>query len=273
MPPLEQADFSADLGDSTIDLICFNLRSIKPNIPYLKFLCNKYKAILCLSEHWLHTFQSSVLSTIHNEYQYTVECVPDCEHAVYCFPRLLRGHGGVAILWHNSLRHVVSPVNNPRNDRLVGLRLKCFPCDIIILSVYLPTRSASTEPFREMLDIIDSAFILFPNCVILPMGDFNADIGSTSRSPNEQGSILLRYMERWNYVSSHLQLQRDGALHTFESEAHKSLSTIDHILCPASFLVRMVSSRVLINHPLNMSDHLPIHASLSLSLLLSPACI
>ena len=68
---------------------------------------------------------------------------------------------------------------------------------------------------------MDSAFIQFPDCIILFMGDFNADPGFNMDPPNEQGRILLRYLDRWSYVSVHLSLGH-GSVHTYESEAHKS---------------------------------------------------
>ena len=107
----------------------------------------------------------------------------------------------------------------------------CFPIDLIIFSIYLPTRSGSTEPFRAELDVLDSAFIRYPECALLFSGDFNADIGSPSSStllPNEQGKVLLRYLNRWDYSSSHLS-SPVSPTYTYESDAHNSLSTIDHI--------------------------------------------
>ena len=256
-----------------LDLICFNLRGILPNRAYLHHLCSNYKAIICLSEHWLHSFQSNIISNIHPDYLYDIECVPDCEDRNFCFPRNLRGHGGVAILWHRSLNHVVKPVHFPRSERILGIRLLCFPIDLIIFSIYLPTRSGSTEPFQAELDVLDSAFIRYPECALLFSGDFNADIGSPSSStslPNEQGKVLLRYLNRWDYSSSHLS-SPVSPTYTYESDAHNSLSTIDHIMCPNFLLSKLISSKVLANHPLNVSDHLPVYSCFSISLSPPPA--
>ncbi len=224
-----------------------------------------------LSEHWLHSFEINAMSNIHPDYCYSIECVPDRENSTFCYPCLLRGHGGVALLWHKSLNSVVSQVPFPRNDRIVGLRIKCHPSDILVFSVYLPTRSGSTDPFREMLDLMDSIFVRHPDCITLFMGDFNADIGSPMSPPNEQGKILIRYLDRWSYVSTHLFLHSDGPIFTYESDAHHSTSVIDHILCPSSFIPRIEHSSVLSHHPLNTSDHIAVHAVISISLSPPPA--
>ena len=55
---------------------------------------------------------------------------------------------------------------------------------------------------------------------------------------NEQGRILHRYFTRWEFVSSHLHLQSTPSSYTYESEAHSTLSSIDHIVCPHRMLPR-----------------------------------
>ena len=84
---------------------------------------------------------------------------------------------------------------------------------------------------------------------------------------NEQGRILQRYLTRWDYislVSRSCQLDRSpNGLHV----RHGSTSTIDHILCPSIRVDNLTSScAILPDHPLNLSDHLPITTSLSLLL-------
>ena len=69
------------------------------------------------------------------------------------------------------------------------------------------------------------------------MGDFNADLspdgGSKACTPiNEQGQILLRYLRKWSYCSYHLHLSPSHSTVTYESEAHGSVSMIDHLIGP-----------------------------------------
>ena len=88
-------------------------------------------------------------------------------------------------------------------------------------------------------------------------------------SPNEQGKILNKYLMRWKFVSTHLHLC-SLPTYTYESEAHASLSTIDHIMCPSHMLNKFCSSFSLGDHPLNTSDHFPLSATLLLPFHPSP---
>ena len=108
--------------------------------------------------------------------------------------------------------------------------------------------------------------LAFDNDVVI-MGDFNADPGSegaplSSTPTNQQGRILLCYLQRWNYLSVHLYDKASGLLqsvtHTYCSEAHNTLSTIDHILSPQYLLPRFSNSLVYEKEPTNLSDHSPV---------------
>ena len=92
-------------------------------------------------------------------------------------PRFIRGRSRVAILWSLKLNDLVSPITSPRNDRSVGIRISTFPCPIVLFSVYLPCRSGGTDPFKSVMDELDSLFTLFPNDTILFACDFNANPG------------------------------------------------------------------------------------------------
>ena len=157
-------------------------------------LCSSYKAIICLSEHWLHSSEGNFLHTMHPDYYVAVECISDHEDSVFLSSKYLRGHGGTAILWHKSLNWLITPVPFPPSDRIVGIHINSLPTNIIVFFVYLPSRSRSTEPFCDIMDLLDSAFTHHPDCIILFMGDFNADPGSLHTPANEQGKILCCYL-------------------------------------------------------------------------------
>ena len=83
---------------------------------------------------------------------------------------------------------------------------------------------------------------------------------------NEQGCILLRYLSRWNYISYHLHLNPIATSATYESEAHGSWSTVDHILGPSHKILSINKCYVGKDDPFNTSDHLLVSANLTLSL-------
>lgn len=130
------------------------------------------------------------ISSIHKDYKCVSQSVPDQEANNFCYPRLLRGHGGVAILWHKLYDQYISPVLYPYSERIIGIRLHCQPSDIIIFSVYLPSRSGATDPFRDSLDVIDSALNTYTDCITIVMGDFNADPGTKTSPPMSKAKFL-----------------------------------------------------------------------------------
>ena len=84
---------------------------------------------------------------------------------------------------------------------------------------------------------MESALSLYSGATLLFAGDFNADPGLAGGplgiSPNEQGLILARYLQRWDYASVHFHLSNSSYdIFTHFSEPHDSLAAIDHILCP-----------------------------------------
>ena len=205
------------------------MRGVKFNYMCVHSLCDSQPLIGCINEHWLHSFDQNFLASIHSDYHFVSSSVPNTETSSYMFSSTIRGHGGVASLWHKSFDNFVVPIRSPRSDRLIGVRIRCQPVDLVIFSVYLPTRSGCTSLFTEVMDLLDSCFTLVPDAVIIFAGDFNADPGLaggpfSSTSVNEQGRILKRYLARWSYVSAHLQFP-SASHHTYESEAHHSLTT------------------------------------------------
>ena len=117
----------------------------------------------------------------------------------------------------------------------------------------------------------------YPNEIVVFAGDFNANPGVSHLNPsfccppNEQGIILARYLNKWDYVSVHLHpsLISTNTVFTYESEAHSSLSIIDHVLCPSFYVHNIQAAFVGDDHPLNTSDHLPLFVRFSFKCLSS----
>ena len=227
--------------------------------------------VCAISEHWLHDYDLHQLQNLHADFNVFSTCSPPQEDTVTCTPRYIRGNGGVAILWQKALDRIVRKLWDISNDRLVAIQLLNLHRPICLLAVYLPSRSGGTDVFKDSLDYVDSVLgqLCLDNDVCI-LGDFNADPGSeggplATTNVNEQGHILLRYLRKWEYISTHLQPQSSishFATHTYVSEAHGSCSTIDHILAPRHLLSRFSESLVWDEDPLNLSDHLPVSASI-----------
>lgn len=89
-------------------------------------------------------------------------------------PRIIRGHGGIALGWHKKLSAHISPLHFISSCRIIGVQLKLTPSNpVVIIAVYLPSRAGCTDKFREALDQLEASLPVNPDIII--MGDFNAD--------------------------------------------------------------------------------------------------
>ena len=109
--------------------------------------------------------------------------------------------------------------------------------------------------------------LLHPGAEIVIMGDLNTDLGhlggpKSCTQMKEQESILHRYISRWNFASPLLHLQSVGPSYTYESEAHSTQPTLDHILCTVHMLPKFQSAYTIVDEPLNTSVHYPLIAVL-----------
>uniref|UniRef100_A0A1X7T2U4 Reverse transcriptase domain-containing protein n=1 Tax=Amphimedon queenslandica TaxID=400682 RepID=A0A1X7T2U4_AMPQE len=116
-------------------------------------------------------------------------------------PCNIRGHGGIAILWHKSFDKYITVVKHPVSEQMLGILIDTGLLHLLIVSEYLSTRSGCTADFVECLDILDSCFSVYPGVHLLFGEDFNANPGPAGgpfsiTSANEQGHILKRYLDR-----------------------------------------------------------------------------
>ena len=186
---------STDTGSQHLRVGCLNIRGLKTNTYYTHQLLDQHD-IFAISEHWLHTYELQSLQALHPDFNFLSSAPPAEEDDLYCRPRYLRGHGGVAIAWRKSLDHHIRKLDNSSSHRVVGISLQAQPRPICLLSVYLPTCTGCTDIFKESLDYLDSMINLlgYENDVFI-LGDMNADLGLTggpmaSTHINEQGKIL-----------------------------------------------------------------------------------
>ena len=153
-----------------LKLVCLNVRGLSTNSHYVKLLLNDF----AISEHWLHNYNLFHLQKLCCNFKFVANSPPQEEDPIYCAPRLVRGHGGVALGWHSSLDSYVTALP----CRMVGIELHSPHYHLFILSVYLPSRSGCTDIFKESLDQLEGALMLLPaGADVVIMGDFNADPG------------------------------------------------------------------------------------------------
>ena len=179
-------------------------------------------------------------------------------------------HGGVALLWKVAIDDYISPLDNIKSDRIVGIQ-----CDfpgyelLFIIGVYLPSASHNLEEYCEYFDYLWALYdSLSSNGKVILMGDFNGDLGNSlgdkgKREPNERGLKLLSLGNDFNLSPVNLMNMCTGPLETFNSFCGRHHSTLDYIFVPNCFRSSIESARTFEDDPDNTSDHLPIQMTLN----------
>ena len=258
-----------DCNSTMLNLCCYNARGLSSSTHYIQDILKRFNIdFIAISEHWLHNYNLKIIHQLSDEYKFVAVPSAQEEDSVHCVPRLIKGHGGVALGWRSTLDDYVSLIPFVSSCRMVGVKCDFPQHPLFIISIYLPSRSGCTDVFKDSLDQLEAAILLLPpGAEIIIMGDFNADLGllggpMACTHINEQGKILHRYLTKWNFISTHLHLQPTLSSYTYESDAHSTQSTLDHILCPKHMLSKIMSSYTIIEEPLNTSDHNPVFATM-----------
>ena len=142
-------------------------------------------------------------------------------------PPILSGkaaHGGVALLWKVAIDDDISPPDNIKSDRIVGIQCE-FPGHILtfMLGVYLPSASHNLEEYGEYFDYLWALYdSLSSNGKVILMDDFNGDLGNSLGNegrcePNQRGLKLLNLAHYFNMCPVNLMNMCTGPLETFNS--------------------------------------------------------
>ena len=191
-------------------------------------------------------------------------------------PPILSGkaaHSGVALLWKVATDDYISPLDNIKSDRIVGIQ-----CDfpgyelLFIVGIYLPSASHNLEEYYEYFDYLWALYdSLFSNGKVILMGDFNGDLGDSlgdkgKREPNERGLKLLSFANVFNLSPVNLMNMCNGPLETFNSFCGRHHSTLDYIFVPNCLLSSIESVKTFEADSDNTSDHLPIQMTLNFTM-------
>ena len=249
----------------TLKIASFNCKSLKRSINAVEDLCTKNDIVL-LQETWLTKQDLHLLKSVNQNFNGEgISNVDLCNG-----PLLGRPYGGLAILWKKSLDLSCSFLRYD-DDCVIGLEIDYNRNgNLLLLNCYLPYEChENTEHFYQCLGNIAS-IINTSKCIhVIAAGDFNADCSSLlamNERPRQSrfGKIFRNFCEDENLVMCDIiHLQKEGGVHTFLSEAHNSVSWIDHCIATASAagLIRDIC----INNKYLSSDHLPMCLTLNYS--------
>ena len=223
-----------------VNIASWNATGIMSSASYANdFLKREVFIFLGCHQHNLHFLQA-----IHSNYN----CFGVSDNDLKTPSNRKVGKGGVALLWHRSLDHQVSPLDID-SDRICGVQYRVSQSlHFYILQVYAPS---SNHPIQEFRDFIDYLYIIistyWQNGVVVMMGDFNAHLQGKVfiKTTDDRGRYLSDMMESFNLVSLDSLPSCSGTFASFVSYDDAYASLIDHVLLPVERLDTVISCKIL----------------------------
>ena len=138
----------------------------------------------------------------------------------------------------------------------------------------MPNSDYPQETYNEYMNAVNQAISTIPpSNPLMLVGDLNCKMGNlcgprSSSDPNDRGTQWMELIDNFFslYIPS-ISTLATGSVHTFHSSRFST--TIDYVVGNLALSTVLVSCRVVQDHPLNTSDHLPIISNLYLRLLTS----
>lgn len=164
----------------------------------------------------------------------------------------IRGFGGVAILWDNSISTFIKRLPDG-NQRIVAIQIEAKPKPICLINVYLPSRGkdqAKTK-YMEALDSLREMIIKYRDTHLLIIGgDMN---GSLFRKPeNDHDKALKSFMAEQDLIIP----KQYPETATFFYHDGKASATIDYFITPRNQTAESIGDIQNMGlQPLNTSDH------------------
>ena len=215
--------------------------------------------ILCIQEHWLFTFEKEEIAELTNTHSVYSKASDQYENISP--QERTRGHGGVAIFWHNTLDRYVK-TEEDGNNRIVCIQLQNEHQRLLLINVYMPCRNTHTgDNFNETLDQLQELLAKYrPTHHIIICGDINASLHRTP--PNRQDQQLKAFCEEVNF-SCNEETQPE---HSFHHHNGLHSAKIDYILFGEES-GDIVTKAAIFNSvdPINVSDHKPVTCKLKFS--------
>jgi hypothetical protein len=170
-----------------------------------------------------------------------------------------RPFGELAILWRKMIGNQCNIVKFDSESRLLGITVGMSGKEVLIVNVYLPCDSAANEDdYMFYLGKINNVITSHTTPYAIIMGDFNADV--CCQKAKRFGKILLNFCQEESLVMSDYVALKDYDSYTFFSEAHNSVSWLDHVL--STHTVNGFLDNLCILNSFVTSDHFPLSVTL-----------
>ncbi|WAR14005.1 POLR-like protein [Mya arenaria] len=217
----------------------------------------KSNQILLLQETWLFENNINLLGEIDKNFNYIGKGA-DNDDPILPY-QLPRGYGGVAVIWDKSIDHLLNTIKDG-NERIQCIEFKSLSHNILIVSVYMPSRGSK----KSDLEYAETLEYLYDICEkykstheILIGGDMNVDLSKNECKSDKRTLLIKSFIEQYS-------LCFDVSGKTYVLSTGVECSEIDYFLKPIAnnnYSIKIVLSDI----PENLSDHYPISMSLKCS--------
>ena len=146
----------------------------------------QHHPVVCIQEHWLYRFEADYIYNLFSQCHGCIKCVDDLDP----IPNKLRPRGtaGVAIIWHKSHSHAITPLPDG-GDRLQAIHISTSSNEnIVVINTYMPTNGTMADAdYNEVLDEVYEVVQKYsPNNKILWIGDINASTKRARPTANDR---------------------------------------------------------------------------------------
>lgn len=242
---------------NNVKIVSFNCRGIKSSLGEIQLLCNTYDIVM-LQETWLCENEFMFLNTISTEFYTSGIYAMDASEVISNG----RPHGGLAILWRKSIaKHCFLVAYD--DTRIMGINVKNECKQLLLLNVYLPyDDGTNVDDYKFYLNKIESSIEESVTPYVAICGDFNANIRNCA---HRFGKELIRFCDNSGLYISDKILNIDIDRFTYVSDAHGTVSWIDHIVTTLS--AHKIINDIYVLNDYVTSDHLPLVMEVSLNLI------
>jgi exonuclease III len=243
---------AAHLDYTSISIISYNLFGLGQGKSLLSDLTRDYMyKIIFVQEHW--QTPANMHKILNFNENFTGYGISAMEGTVSKGKLRGRSFGGVCSLVHNSLVP----------------RVKCLQCadrfviitfgSTIFINVYLPSYSIQNGIIiQSILSEIGDIIALYPNHSVVLGGDLNTDMSISSSACQIIKSFMVKFK-----LKLCTDIYAANCKYTFHKDTQQHFSFIDYFMVSENVAEQVWQFKV-IDHLVNLSDHMPITISVGL---------
>ena len=225
--------------------------------------------IQCVQEHWLSPpykkrAGTNALRIIHPDFEgYGVSAMKQSEQNQI---RRGRGFGETGFIYPKSFSHVIKPLSKYNHDRVSVMELNCSQYCIIIINIYMPflNRSdvqGSLNEFDAVIGYVEYVMSQFVDAQFVILGDFNCNVYDRTHPFT---ASFTDFLESHDLKNTFSLMNNFSTISSYTRYDTRSRSLLDYIFV-SNGLSSLVSDVSIGDYHDNVSDHLPVELTLSVS--------